>query len=100
MPYENPWASWLEDYPSALYGAMRPRTGSRSFTDYWRGQQSNVYGDYMARLGQMTMAGQPPNLGFQEFLGQYPFLSQYLGMSPGERGQYPARYAPRLRWNV
>lgn len=92
----NPWEYWLEDFPRALYGASIPG-GTKPFSDYWRGQYGNVYGDYQTELGKQALAGQPPNLGFGEFLGAYPFSQQYGLMSPRQRGH---RGTQRLSWRV
>jgi len=100
MMNNNIWQWWLEETPEALYGAMRPRQGGRSFLDYWRGQEGRVWGDYMAQLGQMAMAGQPPSLHYQEFLGDYPWTQYWQGLSPGERGERRSTFAPSLRWYV
>ena len=95
----NPWQYWLEDYPSALYGAMTP-AGSPSFADYWQGQQSKVFGKYQTALGKQAIAGQPPSLGFGEFLGNYPWMQQWYGLSPSQRGLNLGRLAPGLQWRV
>lgn len=92
----NPWQFWLEDFPRAQYGASIP-SGARSFEDYWRGQYGNVYGDYQTALGQQAMAGQPPSLGFGEFLGGFPFAEQYGLLSPRQRGY---RIPQQLSWRV
>lgn len=92
----NPWSYWLEDFPRAQYGAMIPG-GAPSFSDYWRGQYGNVYGQYQTALGRQAMAGQPPSLGFGEFLGDFPFAQQYGLLSPSQRGY---RQPQRLAWRV
>ncbi len=97
MPYDtNPWQYWLEDFPRAQYGAMMP-SGTPSFADYWRGQFGDVYGQYQTALGRQALAGQPPSLGFGEFLGTYPFEQQYGLLSPSQRG---FRQPQRLTWRV
>jgi len=96
MPNYNIWQDWLADFPRALYGASIPG-GTRSFTDYWRSQYGNVYGDYQTALGRQAMAGQPPSLGFGEFLGTFPFAERYGLLSPQRRG---FRMPQRLQWRV
>lgn len=92
----NPWQYWLQDFPRAQYGAMIPG-GSQAFSDYWRGQYGNVYGDYQTALGRQALAGEPPSLGFGQFLGEYPFAEQYGLLSPSRRG---LRQPQRLSWRV
>ena len=100
MALDTFWSQWLNETPDILYAAMRPQTGTRSFMDYWRGQQGNVYSDYLGRLGGMALGGQNPTLNYSDYLQDYPFLSKWSGMSPGERGEQPQRFAPRVRWNL
>ena len=97
MAEQNPWKFWLEEQPQAAHGAFRPQTGSRNFMDYWRGQQGNVRGDYMGQLGQMASGGQPPSLNWTDYLQNYPFMAEWMRMSPGQRG---AARSPSMRWNI
>lgn len=97
----NPWDWYLEEYPEETYGGMRPRSSSRGYTDYWKNQYGNVFSDWESELGRLAMAGQPPALTFQSYLSSYPWLQNYLGQSPGARGQVgQSKYAPRTRWLV
>ena len=97
MPNNNNiWEYWLEDFPRALYGASIP-TGARSFEDYWRSQYGTVSGQYQTALGRQAMAGQPPSLGFAEFLQDFPFAREYGLLSPSQRGY---RQPQRLTWRV
>ena len=91
------WKEWLEETPRALYGAMLP-TGTPSFTDYWKSQYGNVYGDYMKRLGEMALGGQVPSLDYSSYLSQYPWMRYWQNLAPSQRGEYPSRFAPGLRW--
>ena len=99
MPNDNVWQYWLEDYPSALYGAMIPQ-GTPSFQDYWQRQLSKVSGEYEGALGKMALAGQPPSLSFTNFLQNYPWTQRWYGMSPSERGISLGSLSPRLQWRV
>jgi len=97
MPNQNPWAPWLEDFPSALYGASIPK-GTPSFQDYWQKQLSKVTGEYGTALGRQVMSGQPPSLNFSEFLQSYPWQQNWYNMSPSQRGLNTGRMAPSLQW--
>lgn len=97
----NVWSrEWLNEFPEAAYGAYRPQTGSRSFLDYWKGQQGNVYNDWWERMGSMARLGQPPNLEFPDFLQGYPWMQRWWELSPSERGERPTLFAPNVRWQV
>lgn len=96
MPNNNIWSYWLQDFPRAQYGAMLPQ-GTPSFQNYWRSQYGNVLGQYETALGKQALAGQPPSLGFGEFLGSYPFAQQYGLLSPRQKG---FRQPQRLSWRV
>lgn len=100
MPDWNIYRDWLEETPSALYGAMRPQTGSQPFMDYWKGQQGNVWEDYWSKLGTMALGGQAPSLNYSDFLSNYPWMSDWLKMGPGQRGERSSLFAPRTRWNI
>jgi len=99
MANNNIWQWYLEDYPSTLYQAMIPQ-GTPSFQDYWQRQMSKVMGQYEGALGKQAMAGQPPSLGFGDFLGNYPWTQQWQGLSPSQRGLNLGRLAPSLTWRV
>ena len=91
---------FLEENPDILYAAMRPQTGGYNFMDYWRRQQGNVWGDYLGSLGRTALAGQEPNQSFTSYLTGYPWLQQWMGLGPEQRGERQQRFAPQLRWNL
>ena len=41
------------------------------------------------------LEGQDP---WKQYVGGYPFLSEFAELSPRERGYYPAKYRPPTRW--
>jgi len=92
-------SEFLEDNPDLLYQAMRPR-GSRTYADYFRTRQPQVTADYMGSIGRTAMEGQIPTQSYRDYLQNYPWRGEYLGQSPGARGEQPGLYAPRLKWNV
>ena len=94
---ENPWQYWLEDVPNALYQAMIPK-GTPSFQNYWQRQQSKIMNEYEGALGKQALGGQPPSLGFGDFLSSYPWQSQWYSMSPASRGLNTGRFAPGVQW--
>jgi len=90
---------WLNEDWAAGFGAYRPQ-GQTPFANYWRNQQSNVWDDYMSKLGQQAMKGQAPSLNYSDFLGNFPFMQRWRALAPSQRGEYPSRFAPSLRWNI
>ena len=88
---------FLEEEPDMLFQALRPQTGARGFIDYWRKQQGDIWQDYLGNYGQIALGGQIPNLTYQGFLRDFPFLQEYLKLSPWERGQ---RQPGRTFWNI
>uniref|UniRef100_A0A6H1ZZX0 Uncharacterized protein n=1 Tax=viral metagenome TaxID=1070528 RepID=A0A6H1ZZX0_9ZZZZ len=101
MPFNltetNPWLGFAQDYPEGMYRAFLPQSPSKRFTDYFKGQYGNVYGDYMGELSRMAMQGQPPSMNFEDYLTNYPFLREWWSLGPGQRGQ---RQPSRVNWNV
>jgi hypothetical protein len=89
---------FLADSPSTLFNAMRPQVGSRSFTDYFRGREGSVRGDYLGSLGRSALAGVIPTQGYEEFLGTYPWRDYWEGLSPEKRGGRPTAFSPRMTW--
>jgi hypothetical protein len=96
---ENPWQWWLEESPLAAWGTFRPRTGSRGFTNYWKGKQSDVWGDYQGALGQQVLGGGEPNINWLDYLNNYQFSDRFKSLPPGERGESNRAFAPQVRWN-
>jgi len=98
-------ANYLDEFlggePEMVYAAVRPRSPSPAFTDYWRGRYGNVWQDYQGRLARAMMQGREPTLTFQEHAQTYPYRQAYLSRSPRARGQMgQSLYAPRMRWLV
>ena len=99
MAYENPWQFWAEEnWPAAYGGFLQKQKGTPSFLDYWKGQQGNVWNQYMGQLGQMALGGQAPSLNFTDYLEDYPWLKNWQALSPSQRGEYPSQYMSSLRW--
>lgn len=102
MTTQGFYDDFLEDNPNILYNAVRPVTTApgrgRSFLDYWRGQQGNVYQDYLGGLGRTALSGQEPTQTFQSFLGDFDFEGFYRGLSPTQRRGGQRAAAPRPRY--
>jgi hypothetical protein len=97
-------SEFLEDRPDILFQAMRPQDQGpgrgRSFLDYWRGRQGNVWDDYLGSIGKAALAGEIPTQTFQSFLGDYPWQQYWSALSPSQRGDRSGLLTPQLRWNL
>ena len=104
MPENSFLSAFLEDNPNMLYQAMRPQQQGagmgRSFMDYWRGQQGNVWEDYLGSLGRTALGGEIPTQSYQSYLTGLPWMQRWQQMSPGQRKERPSLFSPRLRWNL
>ena len=97
----NMFLPFLEEQPNILYQAMKPQQGSRSFMDYWKSAYPDVWNQYLGKLGGQALGGQDPTLQFSDFMSQYPWLKNWLSMSPQARGgTRQSNYSPGLRWYV
>lgn len=99
-------SEWMENDPSVLYlGALelagKNRT-SNAFKEYFRGQTGNIYNQYLGQIGSRALMGAAPSktAGFTDYLADYPWLKNFQKLSPAQRGEQPARFAPRLRYNL
>ena len=79
-----------------------PTAGSRRFGDYWLGQGTNIYNEYLSDLSRQAIGGRVPpvNATFGNFLGDYPWLQRWYEMTPTERGMGTSRFAPQVRWQL
>ena len=94
----NPWEGFLWDNRNALWGAVRPKTGGQNFIDYYMGQGRNrAENSYMGALGGMALAGQEPALNELDYFRNYPFLREFMKLSPGQRGE---RQTGGIKWNI
>ncbi len=82
---------YLMQNPEAAYQASIPSGGRMG--QYWSRNYQPVYGEYTKAMAQN------PRLQFTEFLGSYPWLQKYYGMSPSQRGDYSYQaLTPKTRW--
>ncbi len=88
---------WLNEDWAAAYGAYQPQSGAYNYLNYWKGQQGNVWDQYIKQLANMAVSGVSPNLAQTDYLSSYPFMSEYMKMSPQSRGERSPGFA---RWNI
>jgi hypothetical protein len=98
------WSTdFLEENPNYAFGAFRPQRGMdfsgapRAFFDYYRNRQAPLEREFEQQLGRQARVGQAPTGTNVDFLRKYPWMANYLALSPEERG---ISYAPRLRWDI
>ncbi len=95
---------FLEDNPRVLYlGALNvagKNTTSNAFKEYFRGQAGNIYDEYLGEIGSRALMGAPPTQTYTDYLADYPWLKNFQKLSPAQRGEQPARFAPRVRYNL
>lgn len=94
MPFD--YSQYLRETPRAAFGAFMPQ--QRKFQRYFLPRYSDIYTGYEGELGRQAMAGQEPTMAFSDYLQSYPWLQQYYGTAPQQRGFYQSRFAPRTRW--
>lgn len=100
----NIWnTDFLEENPAFAFGAYRPQRGMnfagapRSFFDYFQNRQAPLEREFTGQLGRQARSGQPPTGANVDFLANYPWMANYLALSPEQRG---VSYAPRMQWNI
>ena len=102
----NPWAPLIEQDPDLAFSTFAPsrldRPGlSPSFLDFVRRQRVPAFQAFQGALGRQILQGEDPTLSFSAFLqDSFPFRRLFEGLDPRERGETPARFAPRLRFNL
>jgi hypothetical protein len=95
------WQTLLPEMPQAEYfGTLAGKNFTPAQSNYFGNQYGDIYNKYLGQLGRTTMLGGTPNMTFQQFLAQYPWLRTFNALSPYQRGVYSANYNPALRWLV
>ena len=99
MPSNN-WLGWFDDVSEGqkAYAAFRPRTGGSGYLDYWRRNPGRVREDYFGNLGSQVLAGGAPEGSYTDYLSNYPWMQNYMNLSPRERGVRDVAYAPPARF--
>ena len=87
------------DPDTAFFGAI-PQAGNTAFQEYYRGQFRNIYDQFIGKQGRALFAGREPPKSFPDFLEGFPFLKNFALRSPTDRGEAPARFAPRVRFRA
>jgi len=89
---------FLRSNPRATFQSFLPEL-SMPMRRHYGYRYDDLYGQYLGQLGQeIRSSGGLPSLQFQDFLGNYPWLQEYMGIAPRARGSYQNRYAPRARF--
>ena len=94
-----PWMTLLEQQPElGYYGYRGAWGGTPAQNRYYQNNYTQVFSEYLGRLGQQILGGQAPTLQWTDFLKEYPWIARYAALPPSFRGDYPGQVAPRARW--
>lgn len=83
----------------AFFGSI-PQSGNTAFQEYYRGQFGSIYDQFLGQQGRGLFSGNFRKKEFPDFLDEFPFLQNFALRSPTDRGEAPARFAPRVRFNA
>uniref|UniRef100_A0A6M3J2S7 Uncharacterized protein n=1 Tax=viral metagenome TaxID=1070528 RepID=A0A6M3J2S7_9ZZZZ len=84
-------ADFLSGYPQAAFAA-RMKNLPRPMGEFFGYKFNDIYNEYLAK-----MPGNP-TLSFSSYLQNYPFLQNYGGYAPRQKGQYQSSYSPPARF--
>ena len=106
----NPWLPLIEQDPSVAFATFAPsrrdrrRDFSPNFLDFVLRQRGPAFSEFQGEQGRQILRGDAPTLTFSQFLqdtlNPAEFLRRFEQLDPRARGETPARFAPRLRFNV
>ncbi len=99
MPTDNPFLGYLEDNPEADYYSYQNQWSSPNMKKYFQGQFGNIQKQYGGQLAQWVKAGSVgQNPKESDFLQQFPWLQNFQGLTPQEKGVDYGRFNPFTRW--
>ena len=81
----------------AFFGAI-PQTGTTPFQNYYSGRFGNIYDKFLGAQGRALWSGRNPVKTFPDYLENFPWLQNFQALSPTQRGETPARFAPSVRF--
>lgn len=105
MTMQNPWAGFLEAEPKTAYFSYGDRfggpTGSQRQRNFFQNQFSEIYNQYLGRLGAQVRAGQVPTEQWNDYLGGFDFNNWYQNQTTAqERNPRQNQLVPQTTWMV
>lgn len=93
---------YLQGDPEAAFFGKIAQFGNTRMQEYYRGQSGNIYNQFVGSQGRNIYSGRNDfdyNY-FSDYLEDFDFLKNFQKRSPSARGEFPSRFAPRVRWNA
>ncbi len=89
-------ADFLAENPDILFQSFVPRGPSRAFSSFARRLQPEVEARFLGGIGREARAGRVPTQTFRDFVRDFDFRREFLGLSPTARGEQRSVLAPRV----
>mgnify|MGYP001558854710 FL=1 len=101
----NPWAGFLEDEPESAYFSYTGQFGgpgkSQKQENYYLDQFTDIYNQYLGRLGAQVRGGEVPTEQWQDYLGGFNWDDWYRQREPYEARQAGySGFVPQATWQV
>ena len=91
--------TFFKQYPHFARYNTASVVSQKPWENYWQDQYDRIFQQWETKVLNAPEE-QWPDMPFQNYLRDYPFLRYWQGLMPNERGFYPERYAGRARWMV
>mgnify|MGYP001597426970 CR=1 FL=1 len=101
----NPFLGFLEEEPKTAYFSYANQFGgaprSQRREKFFQNQFSDIYNQYLGRLGGQVRGGETPGLKWNDYLGGFDFNKWYQEQVPyEERNPQQGRFVPETKWRV
>ena len=101
----NPFLGFLEEEPKTAYFSYGNQFGgaprSQRREKFFQNQFTDIYNQYLGRLGSQVRAGQAPEQKWNDYLGGFDFNKWYQEQVPfEERNPQQGRFVPETKWRV
>ena len=95
----DPQTAYMGAVGGQDFGRFSPSQQQRG-QEYFRGQFSDVYNQYLGRRGQQIASRTDPSkmTSFTDYLAEYPFTQRYSALTPRQRGMSTSRFSPSTRY--
>lgn len=87
--------------PDAAFFGKIAQLGNTRLQEFYRGQGGSIYDRFVGSQGlDFSFDREPRFKEFPDFLDNFDFLREFQSRSPSDRGEFPSRFAPRVRFNA